>query len=79
VEGLSPKKEKKIPAQDPNEKLKWDTARELGLDDDLKAGGDELSVREAGKIGGNMVKKLVEEGKEKIIEEQAAETGEMEQ
>lgn len=60
-----PKKEK-TPEQDPDEKLKWDTARELGLDDDLAAGGDELSVREAGKIGGNMVRKLVAEGKEKI-------------
>ncbi|HEX3044929.1 MAG TPA: alpha/beta-type small acid-soluble spore protein [Bacillota bacterium] len=68
-----------MPAQDPNDQLKWDTARELGLDDDLAGGGDELTVREAGKIGGNMVKKLVEAGKEKIIEEQAAEAGEMEQ
>lgn len=78
VRGVAPKEQGKIPAQDPNEKLKWDTARELGLDDDLAAGGDELSVREAGKIGGNMVKKLVEEGKEKIQEEQSAESGEME-
>ncbi|MCL6588342.1 MAG: alpha/beta-type small acid-soluble spore protein [Firmicutes bacterium] len=76
---MAPKKKENIPAHDPNEKLKWDTARELGLDDDLAAGGDELSVREAGKIGGNMVKKLVAEGKEKIIAEQAAEPGEMEQ
>ncbi|HEX3044132.1 MAG TPA: alpha/beta-type small acid-soluble spore protein [Bacillota bacterium] len=68
-----------MPAQDPNDQLKWDTARELGLDDDLAGGGDELTVREAGKIGGNMVRKLVEAGKEKIIEEQAAEAGEMEQ
>ena len=51
------------------EKLKWETARELGLDDDLAGGGDELSTREAGKIGGQMVSKLVKKGKEKISEE----------
>lgn len=62
-------KNQKSPFESGKEKLKWDTARELGLDDDLAAGGDELTVKEAGKIGGNMVKKLVEEGKEKIEEE----------
>ena len=51
------------------EKLKWETAKELGLDDDLAAGGDELTVREAGKIGGNMTKKLVEKGESKLNEE----------
>lgn len=48
------------------EKLKWETAEELKLDDDLEEGGDELTVREAGKIGGNMVRKLVEKGKQVI-------------
>lgn len=52
------------------EKLKWETARELGLDDDLAAGGDELTVKEAGKIGGNMVKKLVEKGEQEIAKEE---------
>lgn len=52
------------------ERLKWETAKELGLDDDLQAGGDELSVREAGKIGGNMVKKLVAKG-EAALDKQA--------
>lgn len=59
--------EEKNPAmEDARENLKWETARELGLDDDLAAGGDELTVREAGKIGGNMVKKLVEKGEEAL-------------
>ncbi|HYH01522.1 MAG TPA: alpha/beta-type small acid-soluble spore protein [Bacillota bacterium] len=49
--------------------MKWETAKELGLDDDLSAGGDELTVREAGKIGGNMVKKLVEKGEEALTNE----------
>ncbi len=51
------------------DKLKWEVADQLGLDDDLSQGGDELTVREAGKIGGNMVKKLVEKGKEVLNEE----------
>lgn len=63
---MTPKQKKTNAANDANEKLKWETAKELGLDDDLAAGGDELSVREAGTIGGNMVKKLVEKGKEEI-------------
>lgn len=52
------------------DQLKWEVADELRLDDDLSQGGDELTVREAGKIGGNMVKKLVEKGKEALGEEE---------
>ena len=51
------------------EKLKWEVADLFGLDDDLAQGGDELTVCEAGKIGGNMVKKLVEKGKEALKQE----------
>ena len=70
---MSPKKGKKnpnTPAESGKEKLKWETAKELGLDDDLVGGGDELTVREAGKIGGNMVKKLVEKGEQEIAKEE---------
>ncbi len=56
--------------KDKLENLKWEVADELELDDDLVQGGDELTVREAGKIGGNMVKKLVAKGKEAINEEE---------
>ena len=56
--------------KDKLENLKWEVADELELDDDLAQGGDELTVREAGKIGGNMVKKLVAKGKEAIAEEE---------
>lgn len=52
------------------DRLKWETAVELGLDDDLKD-ADELSVREAGKIGGNMVRKLVKKGEKALAEEGA--------
>ena len=63
------RKGQEIPSESGQDKLKWDVARELGLDDDLAGGGDELTVKEAGKIGGNMVKRLIEEGKEKIEDE----------
>lgn len=43
------------------DQLKYETAKELGLENDL-SGPDKLSVREAGKIGGNMTKKLVKAG-----------------
>ncbi|MBE3572225.1 MAG: small, acid-soluble spore protein, alpha/beta type [Moorella humiferrea] len=51
------------------DKLKWETAKELGLDDDLDDAGDELTTREAGKIGGNMVRKLVKAGEKALAEE----------
>lgn len=51
-----------------HEQLKWETARELHLEDDLKAGGNALSAREAGRIGGQMVRKLVEAGEKSLQE-----------
>ncbi|CEP66247.1 Small acid-soluble spore protein,alpha/beta-type [Moorella glycerini] len=51
------------------DKLKWETAKELGLDDDLASAGDELTTREAGKIGGNMVRKLVKAGEKALAGE----------
>lgn len=52
------------------DRLKWETAEQLGLDDDL-GDADELSVREAGKIGGNMVRRLVKKG-EAALEREGA-------
>ena len=44
--------------------LKMETARELGIN--LKQGDNgHLTAREAGHIGGNMVKKLIEQSKSK--------------
>ncbi len=57
-----PKKKKTKKKAGPHEQLKWETARELGLEDDLANAGERLSVREAGKIGGQMVKKLIQAG-----------------
>ncbi len=51
---------------DAHERLKWETARELGLDDDLANPGDELTAREAGKIGGQMVRKLIKAGEKAL-------------
>jgi hypothetical protein len=47
------------------EQLKWETARELHLDDELQSGKG-LSAREAGKIGGQMVRKLVKAGEKSL-------------
>ena len=48
---------------------KWETAKELGLNDDLAGGSDELTVREAGKTGGNMTNKLVQAGENALEKE----------
>lgn len=46
------------------DELKQEVAEELGLDDDIKKHGwENMTTRETGKIGGNMVKKMVEEQK----------------
>lgn len=56
--------------KDPLQRLKWETARELDLDDDLQNPGEELTVREAGKIGGNMVRKLIKKGEEALAKQE---------
>lgn len=53
------------------ERLKEEVAEDLGLADDLRD-PDQLTVREAGKIGGQMVRRLVEEGKQSLAREQRA-------
>jgi hypothetical protein len=62
-------KKKKAKKPGKHEQLKWETARELGLDDDLAKAGDKLTVREAGKIGGQMVKKLIKAGQKALADE----------
>lgn len=42
------------------DQLKWEVAEELHLDDDIQEKGFEnMTTREVGQIGGNMVKKMV--------------------
>lgn len=54
------------------DELKWEVAEELQLDDDIKKRGFEnMTTREVGKIGGNMVKKLI-----RFAEREMAEHGE---
>lgn len=54
------------------DELKWEVAEELQLDDDIKERGFEnMTTREVGKIGGNMVKKLI-----RFAEREMAEHGE---
>ena len=42
------------------ESLKMETARELGIDLTRKP-GDKISARDAGKVGGNMVRRMIRE------------------
>lgn len=42
------------------DQLKWEVAEELHLDDDIQEKGyANMTTREVGQIGGNMVKKMV--------------------
>lgn len=68
--GLVAKKKNKERSKNVREidRLKFETAEQLGLSDDLKD-PDELTVREAGKVGGAMVRKLVRKGKQAIAKE----------
>jgi len=73
VVGLVAKKKKSKPRQKSSremERLKYETAEELGLSSDL-SNPDELTVREAGKVGGAMVKKLVKKGKQAMAKERS--------
>lgn len=47
-------------AEDELDSLKQEVAEELDLDDDIeKRGWENMTTREVGKIGGNMVKKMI--------------------
>ncbi|WP_029688626.1 alpha/beta-type small acid-soluble spore protein [Thermoanaerobacter sp. A7A] len=47
-------------AEDGLDSLKQEVAEELNLDDDIeKRGWENMTTREVGKIGGNMVKKMI--------------------
>ena len=50
------------------DRLKYETAEQLGLDDNLEE-THELTSREAGKVGGAMVRKLVKKGKQAMAKE----------
>ena len=49
------------------DQLKWEVAEELHLDDDINEKGFEnMTTREVGQIGGNMVKKMIEFAEEQM-------------
>jgi hypothetical protein len=51
------------------DKLKQEVAEELHLDDDIaKRGWGNMTTREAGKIGGNMTRKMVNYAEKKMNE-----------
>ena len=50
--------------------LKYEMAEDLGLDDDIKERGwGNMTTREVGKIGGNMVKRLIRKAEQDLAEE----------
>ena len=54
-------------AEEGLKRLKYEVAEELGLRDDIeKRGWENMTTREVGKIGGNMVKKMVEFAEEQM-------------
>lgn len=49
------------------DRMKFEVARDLGLDDDIKdRGWGNMTTREVGKIGGNMVRRLVRHAEEDL-------------
>jgi hypothetical protein len=57
-------------AEDAMDRLKMETAKELGLDDDIEdRGWEDMTTREVGLIGGNMVKKMIAYAEEHMAEE----------
>jgi hypothetical protein len=60
---LEPRAEREL------DRLKADVAEDLGLDDDIdERGWGNMTTREVGKIGGNMVKRLVARGERDLAE-----------
>ncbi|MBP2071095.1 alpha/beta-type small acid-soluble spore protein [Thermoanaerobacterium butyriciformans] len=56
-------------AEDELDSLKEEVAEELQLDDDIKERGFEnITTREVGKIGGNMVKKMIKYAEKQMDE-----------
>ena len=52
------------------DKLKWEVAEELQLDDDIQEKGfGNMTTREVGQIGGNMVKKMITFAEKEMAEQ----------
>ncbi len=58
-------------AEEELDRLKYEVADELGLRDDIEQRGwENMTTREVGKIGGNMVRKLVRRGEQDLVRRQ---------
>lgn len=52
------------------DELKWEVAEELDLDDDIQEKGfANMTTREVGQIGGNMVKKMINFAEKEMSEQ----------
>ena len=52
------------------DRLKYEVAEDLGLDDDIdQKGWANMTTRQVGKIGGTMVKRLIKRGEQALSEE----------
>lgn len=57
------------------DRLKYEVAQELGLDDDIeRRGWGNMTTREVGKIGGNMVRRMVRFAERELAEGKTRET-----
>ncbi|MDI3310760.1 MAG: alpha/beta-type small acid-soluble spore protein [Thermoanaerobacterium sp.] len=66
---MSKKKKLYKKAEDELKSLKEEVSRELHLDDDIERRGYEnMTTREVGKIGGNMVKKMIKYAEKQMDE-----------
>ena len=58
-------------AEEELDKLKMEVAQELHLDDDIEdRGWENMTTSEVGKIGGNMVKKMINLAEDQMVEQQ---------
>lgn len=57
-------------AEEEMDALKHEVARELHLDDDIaRRGWENMTTREVGKIGGQMVKRLIRKAEKELADE----------
>ncbi|GAV23706.1 alpha/beta-type small acid-soluble spore protein [Carboxydothermus pertinax] len=48
------------------EQLKWETAREVGVNVQPGTYGGDIPAKQWGKLGGNMVKKLIQQAEQQL-------------
>lgn len=54
-------------AEDALDSFKYEVARDLGLRDDIeRRGWENMTTREVGKIGGNMVRRMIERAEREL-------------